>query len=178
MPSPASTVSCFPPKNLSPLRRPRSCSRRNSLWFRHVVSPTEAVQPARFQCASRSFNKVFVGRRVAPLPAPGKYRCPSSARYGRSSATLKVMSSPHHLHCSQACGAKYSAGSRVAALPNPSVKLSVNGVPRWPSSAGPAAHFALAVQRVTPLSPAYLERSASEGGNCGAPAESAPDGVG
>ena len=38
--------------------------------------------------------------------------------------------------------------------PNPSLKLSPNGVPRWPSSAGPAAHFALAVQRVTPLVPA------------------------
>ena len=43
-------------------------------------------------------------------------------------------------------------------LPNPSVKLSVNGVPHWPSSAGPAAHFALAVQRATPSSPAYLKR--------------------
>ena len=156
--SPASTVSCSPPKSLLLPQRPRSCSRRHSLWVRHVVSPLEAVQQAGFQCASRSFNKVFVGRRVAPLPAPGKYRCPSSARYGCSSATLTVMSSPHHLYCSQACGAECSAGSRAAALPNPSVKLSANGVPRWPSSAGPAAHFALAVQRATPSAPAYLER--------------------
>jgi len=45
--------------------------------------------------------------------------------------------------------------SQLSALkPNPSLKLSPNGVPRWPSSAGPAAHFALAVQRVTPLVPA------------------------
>ena len=155
----ASTVSCSPPKSLSRPQRPRSYSRRHSLWLRHVVPPPVAVQPARFQCASRSFNKVFIGRRVAPLPAPGKYRCPSSARYGCSSATLMVMASPNHLHCSQAWGAKYRAGSRAAAaLPNPSVKLSVNGVPRWPSSAGPLAHFALAVQHVTPLAPAYLER--------------------
>ena len=156
--SPASTVSCFLPKRLSRPQRPRGCSRRHSLWFQHVVSPTEAVQPARFQCASRSFNKVFVGRHGAPLPASGKYRCPSSARYGRSSATLTVMASPHHLHCSQAWGAKYGAGSSAAALPNPSVKLSTNGVPHWPSSAGPAAHFALAVQRATPSAPAYLKR--------------------
>ena len=156
--SPASTVSCSSPKSLSRPQRPRSCSRRHSLWFQHVVLPPEAGQPARFQCASRSFNKVFVGRRVAPLPASGKYGCPSSARYGCSSATLTAMASPHHLHCSQACGAKYGAGIRAAALPNPSVKLSANGVPRWPSSAGPAAHFALAVQHATPSAPAYLER--------------------
>jgi hypothetical protein len=40
------------------------------------------------------------------------------------------------------------------AWPNPSFKRSANSVPRWPSSAGPAAHFALAVQRGTPSSPA------------------------
>ena len=49
------------------------------LFGLHVVSPPVATQPARVQCASRSFNKVFVGRRLAPLPAPGKYRCPSFA---------------------------------------------------------------------------------------------------
>ena len=156
--SPASTVSCSLPKSLSLPQRPRSCSRRHSLWFQHVVSPPEAVQSARFQCASRSFTKVFVGRRVAPLPAPGKYRWSSSACFVRSSATLTVMASPNHPRCSQACSAKYGAGSSAAALPNPSVKLSANGMPHWPSSAGPAAHFALAVQRATPLVPAYLER--------------------
>ena len=40
------------------------------------------------------------------------------------------------------------------ALPNPSLKLSPNGVSRWPSSAGPSAHFALAAQRATPSVPA------------------------
>ena len=39
-------------------------------------------------------------------------------------------------------------------MPNPSLKRSANGMSRWPSSAGPAAHFALAVQRAMPLSPA------------------------
>ena len=43
---------------------------------------------------------------------------------------------------------------RCAVLPNPSLKRSDNGRPRQPSSAGPAAHFALAVRRVLPLSPA------------------------
>ena len=40
------------------------------------------------------------------------------------------------------------------ARPNLSFKRSANGMSRWPSSAGPSAHFALAVQRAMPLSPA------------------------
>jgi hypothetical protein len=48
--------------------------------------------------------------------------------------------------------------ARSAALPNPSVKRSANSASRWPSSAGPAAHFALAVQRATLLATAYLKR--------------------
>jgi len=44
--------------------------------------------------------------------------------------------------------------SNNSVLPNPSLKRSANGRPRWPSSAGPAAHFALADQRALPLSPA------------------------
>jgi hypothetical protein len=44
--------------------------------------------------------------------------------------------------------------SNRARTPNPPLKRSANGVPHWPSSARPAAHFALAAQRVTPLAPA------------------------
>ena len=40
------------------------------------------------------------------------------------------------------------------ATPNPSFKPSPNSVPRQPSSAGPAAHFALAVWHVTLSVPA------------------------
>ena len=40
------------------------------------------------------------------------------------------------------------------AMPNTSLKLSANGVAHWPSGAGPAAHFAPAVQCTTPLAPA------------------------
>jgi len=36
----------------------------------------------------------------------------------------------------------------------PSFKWSVNGMSRWPSSAGASAHSALAVQRAMPLTPA------------------------
>jgi hypothetical protein len=42
------------------------------------------------------------------------------------------------------------AASRNPVKPNPSFKRTPNGVSRWPSSAGPTAHFALAVQRATP----------------------------
>ena len=46
------------------------------------------------------------------------------------------------------------------ALPNPSLKASPDSVAHWPSSAGPAAHFALAVQRATLSGPPYSnERS-------------------
>jgi hypothetical protein len=42
----------------------------------------------------------------------------------------------------------------AAARPNPSLKLSTNGVSRWPPGAGPAAQFAPVAQRATPLVPA------------------------
>jgi hypothetical protein len=51
-------------------------------------------------------------------------------------------------------GSQQWSGTSGASLPNPSLKLSPNGVAHWPSSAGPSAHFALAVQRATPLVPA------------------------
>ena len=44
--------------------------------------------------------------------------------------------------------------NHVSVLPNNSFKLSPNGMSRWPPSAGPAAHFALAVQLATPSVPA------------------------
>ena len=50
---------------------------------------------------------------------------------------------------------KYNLGCKPNALmPNPSFKPSPNGGSRWPSSAGPAAHFALAVQHAPPSVPA------------------------
>jgi hypothetical protein len=43
-------------------------------------------------------------------------------------------------------------------LPNPSVKRTGNGLSRQPSSAGPAAHCALAVWRAKPPPAAYFKR--------------------
>ena len=39
-------------------------------------------------------------------------------------------------------------------MPNPSLKLTPNGMARRQVRAGASPHFALAVQRVLPLSPA------------------------
>ena len=44
--------------------------------------------------------------------------------------------------------------NHASVQPNNSFKLSPNGMSHWPPSAGPAAHFALAVQRATPSVPA------------------------
>ena len=51
-------------------------------------------------------------------------------------------------------GGQLELTPRANVTPNPSLKRSANGMSRWPSSAGPAAHFALAVQRAMPSSPA------------------------
>lgn len=47
-----------------------------------------------------------------------------------------------------------SSCSPSPALPNHSLKLSANGVARWPCGAGASPHFAPHVQRATPSSPA------------------------
>ena len=62
-------------------------------------------------------------------------------------------------NASMACLAQHQSNySRLfrngAVEPNPSFKPSPNGGSRWPSSAGPAAHFALAVQHAPPSVPA------------------------
>ena len=151
--SPASDGSCSSTKEpVATAAHPKSVTSPAPAFFgRHVASPPVANQPARVYCASRSFTKVFVGRRLAPLPAPGKYRCPSSARLARSSATLAVMASLNHLCCSQACGAKYGAHGRLAALPNPSVKASTNGRPGY-------SRLLFLLPPGLPLAPPYLER--------------------
>ena len=53
-----------------------------------------------------------------------------------------------------AYGAHAGHSTRRRVVANPSLKPSPNGAARWPASAGPAAHFALAVQHATPSVPA------------------------
>ena len=85
---------------------------------------------------------------VAYLHRPlgcGEYRMCSAKSGQRAHAT----SEERTMQCTR------SAGRRAkSARPNPSFKRSANGIAHWPSSAGPAAHCALAVQHAMPLSPA------------------------
>jgi hypothetical protein len=59
---------------------------------------------------------------------------------------------------SMAVKSALSALCRPIVLPNHSVKRTGNGLSHQPSSAGPAAHFALAVWRANPLPAAYFKR--------------------
>ena len=61
------------------------------------------------------------------------------------------MASLNHFRYSKACAAKYSAGSSVAALPNPSVKASTNGRPGY-------SQLLFLLPPGLPLAPPYLER--------------------
>ena len=83
-----------------------------------------------------------------PLQATSDMFCPCSpSNSGRIDVQLQVVS----------CLAQPANGSTPQTAEmraNPSFKLSTNGMSHWPSSAGPAAHFALAVQRATPSVPA------------------------
>ena len=74
------------------------------------------------------------------VPRDGLQRAAAGVRRGSSRA--KVL-----YHSPRQCPPR-------AALPNPSFKPSPNSVARRPSSAGPAAHFALALQRATLSVPA------------------------
>ena len=67
-----------------------------------------------------------------------------------SPSAFTVFSSPRPSWHGALAG--HSWRGRVVA--NPSLKLSANSVARRPSSAGPSAHFALAVQHATLLAPA------------------------
>ena len=61
-----------------------------------------------------------------------------------------------HRNCSIHSGqfVAFNLQTLMRLRPNPSLKLSTNGVSRWSSGAGPSAHFAPAAQRATPLAPA------------------------
>ena len=81
----------------------------------------------------------------------------ASERSGGKNASVRI--SPNALFQANAVvprshGTRAARGMSRRAVPNPSFKPSPNGGPRWPASAGPAAHFALAVQRVPPSVPA------------------------
>ena len=78
--------------------------------------------------------------KLLAVPADAEYRDCSCRDAQREAESHVFLSTP--------------AGSPRALMPNPSFKPSPNSVARRPSSAGPAAHFALAVRRATLSVPA------------------------
>ena len=105
---------------------------------------------ARHRSTSRSSGVIGASDAKCPLRL-------ASARSGGKNAGVRI--SPNALFQAHAAGSRsHSAqavqGMRQHAVPNPSFKPSPNGRPRWPASAGPSAHFALAVQRATLSVPA------------------------
>jgi hypothetical protein len=98
----------------------------------------------------------FSRRRIAKLPAKRvvvsfRAQLLCAARAGRLSGRVRPNSGGSRSRFPYSC----AMSPRSAVLPNPSVKRSANIASHWPSSAGPAAHFALAVQRATLLATAY-----------------------
>ena len=129
-------------------RLPRTARRGRS-------APSSRLAPARLQelpCATPR-GKFGGQSRSGPRMHPNaiKHEHKNAALSGRSAR--RMSSTP-----AAAQRAWLSSSSRRAAfgeaMPNTSLKLSANGVAHWPSGAGPAAHFALAVQRAMPSSPA------------------------
>ena len=90
-----------------------------------------------------------------PPPPAGHGLRSASAVAARKSRPRRLVGrhAPGTQVCQDLCAFRSHAASN-AVKPNPSFKPSPNSVARQPSSAGPAAHCALAVQRATPLVPA------------------------
>ena len=103
-----------------------------------------------------SWQSVICRESVCRLPPPAGHRLRSaSAMVARKSPPRRLASrhAPGAQICQGLCAFRNHAASN-AVKPNPSFKPSPNGGSRWPSSAGPAAHFALAVQHAPPSVPA------------------------
>ena len=85
--------------------------------------------------------------KTPPAPAPN---CPICQR-----PLLTRFRRPTHQKRENSLNSQHTAQNSPAhhlraARPNPSFKPTPDAMPPWPSSAGPAAHFALAVQRAIP----------------------------
>ena len=105
-----------------------------------VIGPQPHRQPRRVRSAS------WCARLSSVVQLTIKHR--------RSSATQTRVCG---LRSSESCETQLMPNvslTRHRPGPNPTLKRNANSAPRRPSSAGPSAHFALAVQRVTPLASA------------------------
>jgi len=94
---------------------------------------------------------------VGPQPSAQRWRLRVNRPAAGESSTTELIRATHTLSRSQSMlqhSIRSLQAQQSAAWPNTSLKRSANGMARWPSSAGPAAHFALAVQHAMPLATA------------------------
>jgi hypothetical protein len=139
-------------------------------WCGHRFNASVAAQSARWLRAALQSAAVQVqgGGFSARVVASPSSAC-SQVGQATSSAVLSRLPSrvasgkneqrgpsPAWLlpHASARFSYSWAMSPTNPALPNPSFKRSPNSVARWPSSAGAAPHFALAVQRATLPGPA------------------------
>ena len=122
----------------------------NLLLF--IVSAARAAALAmRTGSVSQFFGPAAVGNIGASLVFPSGGRQVT----GALSLVSAERKHPQGLISISLCGGTLpTLASPATLMPNLSFKRSANGMSRWSSSAGPSAHFALAVQRDMPLSPA------------------------
>jgi hypothetical protein len=126
----------------------------SSSWAQSVVCSSNRIDGARFTSRAASARGARGARQSKPFNSPT-----TSGRYGGSSAGqlgfvafAPVAAVSHTRHFSYS---PFTLGASLrAVLPNPSLKLSPNGVAHWACGAGPSAHFAPQSQRATPLSSA------------------------
>ena len=126
--------------------------------FLRVVGPLEVIFGFRRSFPGRLLSFANTVSELGAAHSNSNNPCRKSqvkARHGFGSSIQAARKPPwrlasHLLSIFRVRGIEQSAwpGSK------PSLKRSANGMSRWPSSAGPAAHFALAVQRAMPLAPA------------------------
>ena len=136
--------------------RPNTGARRKTV---RVVAQAEVerLRPDNAASASTYMNHFYLRR-----PARFEARASMSQCHQESAASAPkplASGSVRVKNTSMSClPQRHSNYSRLVrgnpVEPNPSFKLSPNGGSRWPSSAGPAAHFALAVQHAPPSVPA------------------------
>ena len=142
--SPAQLARQSPPAVTS-LRAPRHRRPEHSSWS---PSPTRQDGPALRRPAKAAVFVPPVAKRLVQL---------ASERSGGKNATMQASPSAFTVfssHRPSRHGALAGHSWRGRVVANPSLKLSANSVARRPSSAGPSAHFALAVQHATLLAPA------------------------
>ena len=158
---------CGVSRNASTRQEPRNtglraqASRAVAPWLSQRSETTSILGPAR-NARSGSNQRPWTTGTVC---AASKARCGSRAKKPQR---IRPRPSPRQPHVRSVIGfhgalRRRSHGmlvvivmqaNHVSVPPNNSFKLSPNGMSRWPSSAGPAAHFALAVHHATPSVPA------------------------